>query len=285
MKILLAGAAGQLGRCLVAALKRHEVIALGRDALDITELAKVRGAISCYRPGLLINASAFNDVDGAETHADKAYAVNALGPRNLAVAAAANQIPLLHVSTDYVFDGAIQRPYHEFDRTNPLSVYGASKLAGEEAVRSLNQRHYIVRTAWLFWEHGRNFLLSMCGLAARPQLKVSSDQYGSPTYVPHLAAAISQLIETEAYGTWHLAGHGGASRWELVSELFSRLRIATPVLPVSRLAFPAPAPRPSYSVLASMQNPRIELPPWQEGVDEFARRLGSSGLPASPSNP
>ena len=273
MKILLAGAGGQLGQCLVAACQHHEVIALGHDALDITLLAQVREALAAHRPGLLINASAFNDVEGAESRIAEAYAVNALGPRNLAVATAAHNIPLLHVSTDYVFDGFSRQPYHEFDRTNPLSVYGASKLAGEDAVRSLNPRHYLVRTAWLFWETGRNFLMSMYGLAARPQLRVASDQYGSPTYVPHLATAISQLIETGAYGTHHLAGHGGASRWELVSELFRRLNLTIPILPVSHREFPAAARRPCYAVLTSLQSPRIELPPWQAGLDEFARNL------------
>ena len=273
MKILLTGAGGQLGRCIVAAYKRYEVVALGRRDLDITKLSKVREAIIAHRPDLLINASAFNDVDGAESNSAEAYAVNALGPRNLAVATAAHRVPLLHVSTDYVFDGASKRPYHEFDRINPLSVYAASKFAGEDAIRSLNPQHYIVRTAWLFWEEGKNFLLSMHGLAARTQLKVVSDQYGSPTYVPHLATGISRVIETGAYGTYHLAGQGGASRWELVSELFRCLEIDTPVLPASHLEFPAPASRPCYSVLASIQDPRIELPPWQEGVREFAWQL------------
>lgn len=271
---MLTGAAGQLGRCLVLACKRHEVIALDRQALDITDFARVREAVKAHQPGLLINAAAFNDVDGAESRVAEAYAINALGPRNLAVATAANGIPLLHVSTDYVFDGASQRPYHEFDSTNPLSVYGASKLAGEDAVRSLNSKHYIVRTAWLFWESGRNFLLSMYGMADRPSIKVASDQYGSPTYVPHLATRISQLIETQSYGTHHLAGQGGASRWELVSGLFVRLGIPTPVIPVSQREFPTPARRPAYSVLTSVQKPYIELPVWQEGLNEFISRLG-----------
>ncbi len=273
MKILLAGAGGQLGRCLVVACQSHEVIALGHDALDITLLSQVREAVAGHRPDLVINASAFNDVDGAESRPGEAYAVNALGPRNLAVATAAHDIPLLHVSTDYVFDGAGGRPYHEFDRTSPLSVYGASKLAGEDAIRSLNPRHYLVRTAWLFWETGKNFLLSMYGFASRAQLTVASDQYGSPTYVPHLAAAISRLIETDAFGTFHFAGSGGTSRWELISELYRRLGLTTPILPVSHLEFPTAARRPSYSVLTSLQDPRIELPPWQEGVGEFALKV------------
>ena len=273
MKILLTGAAGQLGQCLVVACRQHQVDGLDRHALDITELGKVREAINKYRPDLLINASAFNDVDGAESRIGEAYAINAVGPRVLAVATAAHGIPVLHVSTDYVFDGASQRPYHEFDATNPLSAYGASKLAGEEAVRSLNPKHYVVRTAWLFWESGRNFLTSMYGLAARPELRVASDQFGSPTYVPHLAVGISQLIETEAFGTYHLAGRGGASRWELVSELFRRLGVTSSVFPVSHREFPTPAQRPSYSVLTSVQKPLIELPSWQEGLEEFASRL------------
>jgi dTDP-4-dehydrorhamnose reductase len=273
LKILVTGAAGQLGQCLDVACRQHEVVGLDRHALDITELVKVREAISKYRPDLLINASAFNDVDGAESRVREAYAINAVGPRILAVATAAHGIPVLHVSTDYVFDGTSQRPYHEFDATNPLSTYGASKLAGEEAVRSLNPKHYVVRTAWLFWESGRNFLTSMYGLAARPELRVASDQFGSPTYVPHLAVGISQLIETEAFGTYHLAGRGGASRWELVSDLFRRLDVTSSVFPVSHREFPTPAQRPSYSVLTSVQKPHIELPSWQEGLEEFPSRL------------
>lgn len=273
MKILVTGAAGQLGRCLPAALGQHEVVALDRVTLDITRLEQVRAAIAGYRPAMVINAAAFNDVDGAESRQAEAYAINAAGPRNLALATAAAKISIVHVSTDYVFDGAVTRPYNEFDRTNPLSVYGASKLAGEEAVRAENPRHFVVRTAWLFWESGKNFLRSMHAAASKPELRVTSDQYSSPTYVPHLAAAIAQLVATEAYGTVHLAGNGGASRWELVRELFRVRGIATPVLPVSHREFPAAATRPAYSVLASVREPRIELPAWQHGVAEFARKI------------
>jgi dTDP-4-dehydrorhamnose reductase len=273
LKILLAGAGGQLGQCLLVACGQHELIALDRRALDITELDKVREAIGGHRPDLVVNASAFNEVDGAESRTAEAYAINALGPRNLALGTAAIGIPLVHVSTDYVFDGAIRRPYHEFDAPNPLSAYGASKLAGEDAVRSLNSKHYIVRTAWLYWENGKNFLMSMYKMADRPVLKVASDQFGSPTYVPHLAGSIGRLIETEAYGTYHFAGRGGASRWELVHELFTRLGISTPVIPVSHREFPGAARRPTYSVLTSIQNPRIELPPWQSGLLEFTCAL------------
>ena len=273
MKILIAGAGGQLARCLLVSLAAHEVIALDHAALDITRLRDVRNAFNLYRPNLVINGSAYNHVDQAETQVAQAYAVNALGPRNLALITATLGIPILHVSTDYVFDGEIARPYHEFDRTNPLSTYGASKLAGEEAVRTLNHRHYIVRTAWLFWEQGHSFLADMRARAGSAQLRVAEDQFGSPTYVPHLADAVAQLITSEAYGIYHMAGQGGASRWELVCEFFRLLHVTPLPSPVSRKTFVTPAERPPFSVLTTLQDPRIELPPWQEGVAEFSRRF------------
>jgi dTDP-4-dehydrorhamnose reductase len=175
-----------------------------------------------------------------------------------------------------VFDGSARSPYHEFCETNPLSVYGRSKLAGEEAIRALNPRHYIVRTAWLFWEHGQNFLTGMYRLAGRDQVSVVADSFGSPTYVPHLAQAINRLIRTEAYGTYHFAGKGCASRWELVVELYRTMGIRTVAIPVPQSNFPAPANRPQYSVLTTLQQPLIELPLWQEGVARFARGVQSS---------
>ncbi len=276
MKILITGAAGQLGRCLARVLASQELVALGHAALDVTRLDAVSDAVGLHRPALVINASAFNDVDGAQSRSDEAYAVNALGPRNLAVATAACGIPLVHVSTDYVFDGTAERPYHEFDRPNPLSVYGASKLAGEAAVRALNRRHFIVRTAWLFWEGGNNFLLSMYARAGSPELRVANDQYGSPTYVPHLAEGIARLIATGAFGTYHLAGADGASRYELTCELFRLLRLTPIPQAACRFDFPAAAARPRYSVLTTIQDPRIVLPAWQEGVAQCARAIAAT---------
>lgn len=275
MKILIAGAAGQLGSCLKDALHGHRLVALDRNALDITRLCQIHDVLQREHPDIVINAAAFNDVDGAESQILNAYAVNAMGPGDLASETAELGIPLVHVSTDYVFDGLSDRPYHEDDATNPSSVYGASKLAGEIAVRERNPRHYIVRTAWLYWESGKGFLVSMCGHAARTPLRVANDQVGSPTYVPHLAAAIARLIETSAFGTYHLAGSGGASRWELVCEALRLLGVSTPVRSASYREFPARARRPAYSVLTSVREPRITLPPWREGVAEFASRFAN----------
>jgi dTDP-4-dehydrorhamnose reductase len=273
MKILIAGASGQLGTCLRSSLHVHQVVPLERSELDITRLCQIHRVLRREQPDLVINAAAFNDVDGAESQITSAYAANAMGPRDLATETAELGISLVHVSTDYVFDGAASRPYHEHDLTHPLSVYGSSKLAGEKAVRKLNPRHYIVRTAWLYWESGSGFLPSMCSNASNSEMRVAEDQIGSPTYVPHLADGIARLIETGAFGTYHLAGSGGASRWELVSEAFNLLNISTPLRPVSHRVFSARARRPLYSVLTSIQEPRIALPPWQEGVAEFASRL------------
>ena len=277
MDIVITGAKGQLGQALVAALKEHHhVIAQGQDQLDITQLEAVRTVLHEYHPHLVVNAAAFTDVDRAQAEPEAAYRVNALGPRNLAVETAKQKIPLLHISTDYVFDGCAERPYHEFDRPRPLSIYGASKLAGEEAVRSLNPLHYIVRTAWLYHTVGRNFPKTMWDLAVRQgrsEVQVVSDQYGSPTYAPHLAEALAQLIASQAYGTYHCVGQGGTSWFELTRTLYALLGIATPVRPVASTAFPRPAPRPRYAVLTTLQDPALVLPPWEDGLAAFVRAV------------
>ena len=269
MKVLIAGAAGQLGRSLQQALAAHDVVALDRAALDVANLTQVRAAIQGHRPHVVINAAAYNRVDDAETDPDAAFRGNALGPRNLALGTADARIPLLHVSTDYVFSGEALRPYHEFDAPGPQSAYGRSKLAGEEAVRALNPQHYVVRTAWVYEESGQNFPRTMLSLAARPEVRVVSDQYGSPTYAPHLAASLARLLDTGAFGTYHLAGSGGTSWYGLTCALYRRLGVATPVIPVSTSEFPRPARRPRYGVLTSLQEPHFPLPPWEEGLEAF----------------
>ena len=273
MRILLTGAAGLLGRALQSALRQHDVTPLDRSRLDIASLASVREAMAGLRPDLVINAAAYTNVDGAEADPSAAYRANALGVRNLALSTAASGWALLSVSTDYVFDGSSTRPYHEFDRVNPRSVYGASKLAGEEAVRSLNQRHYLVRTAWLYDATGQNFPKTILALAGRGPVRVVNDRFGSPMYAPHLADAIARLVTTEAYGTYHLAGHGGTTWFDVTCALFRALRLTSPVEPATAAEFPRPAERPRYAVLTTMQDPQIVLPPWEEGLATFARAI------------
>lgn len=274
MKILLTGAKGQLGQALQNTLAPQAVTALDHLQLDITKLVDVRSTIQTIRPDVVINTAAYNNVDGAESDPLAAYRGNALGPRNLAIATAAVGIPLLHVSTDYVFDGTSARPYHEFDRPQPLSVYAASKLAGEDAVRSLNQKHYLVRTARLYSAVGKNFAKTICTLAQQQsEVRVVNDQVGSPTYVPHLAVAIAELIRHEAFGTYHLANQGAASWYELTCALYHQLKIATPVHAITTPEFPRPAKRPAYSALTTIQDPAILLPTWEEGVAAFVKAI------------
>ncbi len=271
MRILLLGAQGQLGQALQHLWAGSEVTAWDMAELDITHLDPVRKAIGQLQPHIVVNAAAYTRVDDAETDIDTAFRVNAMGPRNLALATAENGVPLLHVSTDYVFDGMATRPYHEFDRPNPLSVYGRSKLAGEEAVRAANPRHFIVRTAWLYHALGKNFPLTICGLGRKGDVRVVNDQFGSPTYAPHLAQAINGLLDTKAYGTYHMAGGGGTSWYEFTCLLFKVVGIQSNITPVNTAQFPRPAQRPPYALLTTLQDPRILLPPWEEGVQAFAK--------------
>jgi dTDP-4-dehydrorhamnose reductase len=276
MRILLSGASGQLGRQIQAQQRGHDVAAFSHQELDITQLDAVRQAVRAHKPDLVLNAAAFNDVDRAQSEPDPAYQGNAVGPRNLAVAAAEVGAAIVHVSTDYVFDGQKGAPYHEYDVPAPLSTYGASKLAGEAAVRQVNPRHYVVRTAWVYEARGNNFPKTLYSLALKnKELKVVSDVAGSPTSAVHLAAGILTLIETGAFGTYHMAGGGasGASWFDLATHFFRELKVDVGVVPVPATAFPRPAPRPRYSVLRTIQSPQILLPPWQQGIAEFAREI------------
>lgn len=273
MKILITGSAGQLGCALQTTLADHEIIACDREELDITQFDQVREAVAALRPVVVINAAAHTNVDGAESDQVAAYKLNAVAPRNLAIATAERGIPLIQVSTDYVFDGLSAKPYHEYDATNPLSVYGKSKLAGELAVATHNPRHFIARTAWLYHHqpaHGKNFPKTMLAQSHRESVRVVSDQYGSPTYAPHLAAAIEQLITTGAYGVYHLTGSGGTSWFDLTRRLYQLFGVKTSVEPCATSEFPRPAVRPRYSVLTTIQEPEIRLPDWEEGLAEFA---------------
>lgn len=273
MKVLITGAGGQLGRALQTGLTDHELVALTHAQLDITQFDDVRGAVATHHPDIVINTAAYTNVDRAESDQSGAYRLNTVGPRNLAVTTEAHRVPLVHVSTDYVFDGLANRPYHEFDQTDPLSVYGKSKLAGEQAVAAHNPRHYIVRTAWLYHTEGENFPKAMLAQAHRDEVRVVCDQFGSPTYAPHLVVAIAKLIGTGAYGTYHLAGSGAASRFEMTEKLYQLFGIGTSVRPAATADFPRPAPRPRYSVLTTIQEPETLLPPWEEGLSEFAAAL------------
>ena len=275
MRILLTGAGGQLGSAVRERFTGHALTARTHAELDVAEPAAVAAALDALRPELVLNAAAYTAVDRAEDEPEAAALGNEVGPRVLAEETVRRGIALLHVSTDYVFDGEKGAPYVESDPVHPISVYGASKLAGEEAVRAANPRHYIVRTAWLYGPVGTNFALSIRAAAARrAPLRVVNDQWGSPSYAPHLAVALEQLIETQAFGTHHLANSGVASRFEFAEALLAALGSPVRIQPIPTSAWPTRARRPRNSALASERGTGIALPPWPEGVHDFAKTLG-----------
>lgn len=274
MKILVTGAHGQLATALVALKSHHEMTALPRADLDITSQESVRKSLTSAKPDVVINAAAYNFVDQAETDQEQAFRVNETGPFSLAVETARIDIPLLHVSTDYVFDGRKNKPYLENDQPNPLSVYGRSKRAGEEAVIKNNPKHYVVRTAWLYSVTGKNFPKTMLALAGKSNIQVISDQQGSPTYVPHLAAGLLKILEQKKeFGIYHMAGSGAASWFEFAKTLYAEAGVKTPLQPIMARDYklPRPAERPFYSVLGT-RHADLLLPPWKEGVQEFAKK-------------
>ena len=275
MRILLTGAGGQLGRAVCERFSTHAVVGRTHAELDVAERAAVAEALDAVRPELVLNAAAYTAVDQAEDEPAAARRGNETGPRVLAEETARRGIALLHVSTDYVFDGEKGAAYVESDPVRPLSVYGATKLAGEEAVRRANPRHYVVRTAWLYGPVGKNFALSIRAAAERgAELRVVDDQCGSPSYAPHLAMALVRLIETEAYGTHHLANAGVASRHEFAVALLTALGSTARVEPIPTSAWPTRARRPRNSALASERATGIALPHWREGVRDWAAAVG-----------
>lgn len=269
----MTGAGGMLGRAVADSGRRlgHDVCALTRAELDITDADAVSALLAARRPHAVVNCAAYTDVDGAEADRAGALAVNATGAGAVASAAAEVGAAIVHVSTDYVFDGGKGEPWVESDPVAPLGVYGETKLAGERAVAAANPAHAIVRTAWLFGAGGRNFVDTMLGLGLqRDEVAVVTDQVGSPTWTGHLADALVELAERPAEtGVHHIAG-GGACSWnELALEVFERAGVDCRVRPATTADFPRPARRPAYSVLASERRGALELPPWQDGVAAY----------------
>jgi dTDP-4-dehydrorhamnose reductase len=269
MRLLVTGAAGILGHEVVAAAERlgHEVVAWDLPECDLTDEAMTIGAIRRLEPRAVINCAAYTNVDGAEADEPTAERVNAGAAGNVARACAASGARLVHVSTDYVFDGSKREPWIESDEVNPLGAYGRTKLHGEEQVADAHPDHAIVRTAWLFGPHGPNFVSTMLRLAAeRDEVSVVTDQVGSPTFAGHLAPALVDMAERSDTGIFHGAGAGSCSWYELTLEAYDIAGVACRVLPTTAERFARPAPRPAYSVLGSEREHPITLPPWQEGV-------------------
>jgi dTDP-4-dehydrorhamnose reductase len=270
MRLLVTGGAGMLGQAVAAAATRlgHEVIALSRAELDVTDPEHVRRVIAAAEPRAVVNCAAWTDVDAAEGAERAATAVNGAGAGNVARGAAEVGARIVHISTDYVFDGAKGEPWLESDPVAPLGAYGRSKLAGEHEVAAATDEQAIVRTAWLFGAGGRNFVDTMLALGGdRDEVSVVTDQTGSPTWSSHLAEGVVELAERRGdVGVFHVAAAGACSWYELAVEIFDLAGVSCRVLPTTAARFARPAPRPAYSVLASERAQAPVLPQWRDGV-------------------
>ena len=291
LKVLVTGATGQLARSLSQTASSYadlDVRCVGRPELALETPGSAASVVATVRPDLVINAAAFTAVDQAEAEADHAWQINAVGAGEVARAAHAIGAPLIQLSTDYVFDGQMRRPYREDDPTGPINEYGRSKLGGEAAVRAANPAHLIVRTSWVFSPFGRNFVSNMLGLAeGRDEIRVISDQQGSPTSALDLADALLALARRIGSGdsrslgrTFHLSGSGSCSWADFATEIFAASKRrggpTANVVPIPSAEYPTPAARPPYSILdnrAFIAEFGFGLPEWRESVGLVVERI------------
>ncbi|KRE51050.1 dTDP-4-dehydrorhamnose reductase [Paenibacillus sp. Soil724D2] len=281
MKVLVTGASGQLGMDVVSVLKsRFEMYGVGREQLDVSDLEQCKEVLNSVRPDVIIHCAAYTSVDLAESEQDKAYLINAYGTRNIAVAAEEIGAKLCYISTDYVFDGSGDSAYTEYDNTNPQSVYGKSKRAGEWMVQNFSRNYFIVRTSWVYGLHGTNFVKTMLKLAQdRDRLKVVSDQVGSPTYTVDLANFLADLVETNKYGIYHASNSGVCSWFDFAQAIFEEAGLVVRLERCTTEEFPRPAPRPRYSVMDHMSirvNGFQDLRPWREALRNFLQQYHRS---------
>jgi dTDP-4-dehydrorhamnose reductase len=272
---LVTGAKGMLGRDLVPVLsERHQVDGVDIEDFDLTDPGSVAHMVS-RKPELVMHLAAMTNVDGCEREPERALLVNGRGTRQVALACRELAVPMLYISTDFVFDGAKGEPYREDDRPNPLGHYGRSKLAGEEAVRELLDRYYIVRISWLFGRHGKNFVSTILNRARESgEVRVVNDQTGSPTYAPDLSQALAKLAESGRYGTYHITNSGTCTWHAFASEAVRLSGVKAKVIPISSKEFPTPTRRPVYSVLGNYNWIRDfgrPLRSWPEALADYIK--------------
>lgn len=279
MKILVTGASGQLGYDVCRELDRHgmENLGLSSKDMDITDIDATSKVIKAYMPDAVIHCAAYTMVDKAEEERERCWAVNAEGTRNIASVCRELDIKLLYISTDYVFPGAGDHFYRTDDDTAPCNVYGASKLAGENAVKELLDRFFIVRTSWVFGENGGNFVKTMLRLSqTRDSVEVVSDQIGSPTYTAHLAPLLCDMINSNRFGIYHATNEGVCSRAELAREVFRLAGKSTSVIPVLSSRYPCAAVRPLNSRLDKSELSKAgfrRLPDWHTALAEYISKI------------
>jgi dTDP-4-dehydrorhamnose reductase len=275
VKAIVTGARGMLAHALIPLLERagHEVLGLSRTDADVSAPGALLHPFQAFRPDWVFHLAAWTRVDECEDDPDRAFAVNAMGARNAATAAGRFGAALLTISTDYVFSGRASRPYREYDPVAPQSVYGASKWAGEQAVREVLPRHVVVRTSWLFGSGGHNFIDTILRRARGGEgLRVVDDQRGSPTWTRDLAPMLLRLAEAEHYGTYHVSNAGDCTWWDLAEYAVRKAGYDVPVEKTTTAELGRPAPRPSYSILNNQWAERVtgqRMPPWRDAVDRY----------------
>lgn len=271
--ILVTGAGGMLGQALVACLEArgHSVVSMPKEKLDVTNYTRCVEVLEDEAPDLVIHCGAFTKVDQAESEPALAYHINGYGTENLAVACNIHDLPMLYISSDYVFDGLQTHPYTTWDATRPLSVYGKSKLAGEKAVQRHLTRFYIVRTSWLYGPNGKHFVDTILSMAeSKKPLRVVSDQIGTPTCTLSLSETVADLVETGRWGVYHATDEGITNWYEFAKAILKDH--AAEIIPIETKDFPRPATRPKYSVLDKttlVSTIGRELTPWQESLSNY----------------
>ncbi|MDQ0339459.1 dTDP-4-dehydrorhamnose reductase [Caldalkalibacillus uzonensis] len=274
-KVLVTGANGQLGYDMIKVFnsKEFDVVGFGKSELNVANQDLVNEIIYNVKPDIVIHCAAYTNVDQAETEPNKAFLVNAIGARNIAVATERFGAKLVYISTDYVFDGQKKEPYHEFDQPCPINIYGKSKLAGEQYVRDFHSRYFIVRTSWVYGKNGNNFVKTMLKLAKEKKaLKVVNDQKGCPTYTVDLANVILELVRSEKYGIYHVTNSGSCTWYEFANTIFEHANINVNVEACTTKDFPRPAMRPANSILDHLSlrlNGYKEVRHWKDALQDF----------------
>jgi dTDP-4-dehydrorhamnose reductase len=275
MKVLILGARGMLGKDLVPILStENEVLGRDIDDFDISDQKRVQKEIETFHLEVVINAAAYTDVDGCESRRELAFSVNAESARNVALACAETRARMIHLSTDYVFNGHSQTPYCEEDPPNPLNVYGASKLQGERYIQETLRNYLIIRTEWLYGRHGKNFVDTILTSAGQQkELRVVDDQRGAPTFTKDLGLAIGRLIKIEALGVLHVTNSGSCTWFEFAHQILREKGLNQgQVVPISSAELARPARRPAYSVLDCRKFERLtgrKMRPWEEALKEY----------------
>ena len=279
MRVLVTGINGQLGHdvCKILNNKGHEVIGAGRESIDLENLDSIDSYIKKINPQGIIHCAAYTNVEGAEIHKHTCRKINSLAVRQIAISSRKLDIPIIYISTDYVFDGKKNGEYYESDIPNPINVYGESKLEGEKFIQELSKKYFIVRTSWVFGQNGNNFVNTMLNLSKKTKkLSVVSDQIGSPTYTKDLANVLVDMIESDEYGIYHVTNEGFCSWAEFAKTIFESANIKIKITSISSEEYETKARRPMNSRMSKSkleQNGFLRLRTWEEAVKEYIQNL------------